>query len=392
MVMEEFDEADEAVRQLIVHVVRLDKLTSDPNNARLHDEKNLTAIRTSLSQFGQVEPLVVREGSGIVIGGNGRLEAMRDLGWQRASVSYVNLSDEQATALGIALNRTAELARWDNEKLEELLDSLSMSDEFGDMSNFGFSDGELEAMVADAEDNTPKVPVEIVQDEIPEPPEEPITKLGDIWVLGEHRVICGDSTERDHYPEAEILFTDPPYGVEYQSRVDESRSKNWGPIRNDELTGDDLSEFIIKSTPLKKFSYICAGWESISAFQNALGKPRSICVWDKLWFGLGKGYRRQFELVMFYGKINRTDLSDVWSFKRAQNYQHPTQKPVDLVAKALVDCAGESVYDPFGGSGTTLIAAEQVGISSVLVEIEPKYCDVIIQRWENLTGKKAKLQ
>lgn len=189
------------------------------------------------------------------------------------------------------------------------------------------------------------------------------------------------------------MFTDPPYGVSYISRVDVERRKDWGAIANDSLEDSDLGALLRDSIPEAKYRFICCDWHCYSLFEGALGRPKAVCVWDKGHFGLGKGYRRQHEFVMFYGTLNRTDLSDMWPFSRDPNYKHPTQKPVALVAKALRDVAkrGAKIYDPFCGSGTTIIAAEQVGMVAHGVELEPKYCDVAVQRWEALTGKKAAL-
>lgn len=372
--------------------VALEDLVEDPNNPRTHPLQNLMAIRDSLQRFGQVEPLVVRAGLGVVIGGNGRLSVMREMGWDSAEVVELELTDQQAAALSVALNRSGELAEWDTEVLRDILDDLGTED--FDVGAFALSDTDLNALMVQtmgdgSGSNEDKKDVK--QDDVPEPPKTAITKLGDVWELGRHRVVCGDCTEVNWgRREFGMVFTDPPYGVKYQSRVDKNRRKSWGVITNDDLGTEALEKLVHVAVPEAPFRYVCTCWESLGVFERALGKPRSVCVWDKEWFGLGKGYRRQFELIMFYGTLNRTDLSDVWTFSRDNDYKHPTQKPVALAVKAIHDCGADDVYDPFLGSGTTLIAAEQLDRTCYGIEIEPRYVDVAVERWENLVGAKAR--
>jgi DNA modification methylase len=238
-------------------------------------------------------------------------------------------------------------------------------------------------------------------DAAPESPDEPLTRRGDLIVLGEHRLLCGDSTLVADVELAldgcrpAMVFTDPPYGVDYQSRVDEGIRKNWGSIANDDLRGEALRRLLALSVLKLEPRYVCACWDTFVDFHAALGAPRSVIVWDKEVFGLGKGYRRQHELVLFYGSLSSTTESDVWRIGReggfGGSYVHPTQKPVALVERALKNSSalGDVIYDPFCGSGTTLIACERLGRRCVGLELEPRYCDVIAKRWEDFTGKRA---
>lgn len=369
------------------------ELVSDPDNARTHPNQNLTAIRKSLERFGQVEPLVVQRGTNVVVGGNGRLETMRSMGWTKTRVVFVDVSDVERKALGIALNRTSDLAEWDEGQLGALLEDIKASEEDLDvdalLESVSFTDKQMEKLIQVSAYQRR----ETAQDEVPEPPKVAVTKLGDVWVLGRHRLVCGDSTEAQIYDDADCVFTDPPYGVNHKGRMHqwagdaEPRTAN---IANDTASPESLLQLIRSAVPIKQFTYVCSGWESLGVFEAALGRPRSVCVWDKNSIGFGGGYRRQFELVMFWGSLARNDLSDVWRFNRVCDYQRPTQKPVELAAKALADCGAHRIYDPFLGSGTTLIAAEQLDRTCYGVEIEPCYCDVVVERWENLTGGKAR--
>jgi DNA modification methylase len=238
-------------------------------------------------------------------------------------------------------------------------------------------------------------------DYVPEPPAEPTTRSGDLIVLGNHRLLCGDSTDpaqAGQVLEGEsvaMVFTDPPYGVSYQSRVDGDRRKNWGAIAGDDLRGEDLRALLSRAIPPIEPRYVCGSWETFVDFHAACGPPRSVIVWDKEVFGLGKGYRRQWELVLFYGVLNSTTESDVWRIAReggfGGTYEHPTQKPIALVERALRNSSAieDVIYDPFMGSGTTLIACERLGRRCIGLELEPKYCDVIVRRWAEFTGRRA---
>ncbi len=188
-----------------------------------------------------------------------------------------------------------------------------------------------------------------------------------------------------------MVFTDPPYGVDYVSRVDVKRRKDWGGIKNDNLNGEDLQEFLKDSVGyLSKPKYICCNWQSVKDFFESIGMPNSLIVWDKKSMGLGANYRSQHEFILFYGKLNHRKETNVWSLKRdsTAEYTHPTQKPVELIVRAAINSSkkGEVVYDAFLGSGSTLIAAHKLERMCYGMELDPKYVDVIVQRWCDYTG------
>jgi len=374
------------------------KLTLDPNNARKHSEKNLKAIAASLEKFGQRKPIVVHRG--VVIAGNGTVEAAKSLGWTDIAIAEVpdEWDADTAKAYALADNRSAELAEWDESELAKQL--LELQDADWDITELGF---EIPAL-ADIEPTD--------EDEIPEPPVEPKTKLGDIYQLGRHRLMCGDSTDEATVlrlmdgAKADMVFTDPPYGMSYEGG---RGTQEFGQIANDALEGKALINLI--STALKNCykisnantaNYICFTWRTYNEFKQGIEQAnlqiKSCIVWDKGSIGLSHGnYRPQHEFIFYvqgewYGDRAQ---SDVWQVNRdAQaGYVHPTQKPVNLIVRALQNSSltNNTIVDPFGGSGSTLIACEQTKRQARLIELDPKYCDVIVTRWENLTGLKAEL-
>jgi site-specific DNA-methyltransferase (adenine-specific) len=371
----------------------------DPANVRRHGEKNLDAIKASLSRFGQQKPIVV-DADGIVRAGNGTLMAAKALGWPEVTIVRTSLKGAEATAYAIADNRTAELAEWDDDALAQTLAALQIEDE--ELAKVtGFDDADIDAMLA---------PAEVTEDEVPEPPVDPITKPGDLWLLGEHRLLCGDSTKAEDVErlmscqKADMMFTDPPYGVSYVGKTKKALT-----IQND---GEgDLPKLLDGSFACSLIAtrdgacwYVAAPpgklhWEFARRLME-LGVYRQTLVWVKDSMVLGHSDYHYKHEPIFYGwkpgalhrqPPNRTQVS-VWEIDRPKrNEEHPTMKPVELVAKAIENSSlrGESIYDPFLGSGTTLIAAEQLGRKCYGMEISPAYCDVIVKRWETLTGRKA---
>lgn len=378
-----------------VETVKIDSLTFDPANVRKHDEKNLAAIKASLNRFGQQKPIVV-DANGVVRAGNGTLAAAKALGWKEIRIVRSSLAGSEATAYAIADNRSAELAEWDEDALAQTLAALQIEDDaLAEATGFDLS--EIEKLTA---------PKEVEEDEVPEPPVDPITKPGDLWILGEHRLLCGDSTKADDVArlmageKADLLLSDPPYGVDYEG------------ITNDDAAG---LPSLLQGAMVQADANMCPGacyyichpdvhaYEFIQAIRDRGWKQArpSVIVWVKDRFVLGRGdYHSQSEPILYGWKegaahhqvADRTQ-SNVWEFDRpAAAEGHPTMKPVGLFAKATQNSTenGDLVYDPFLGSGTTLIAAEQLGRKCFGIEISPQYCDVIVKRWENLTGKKAK--
>lgn len=360
------------------------KPTPYEKNAKIHPTKQVEQLAKVLDRHGFDQPIVVDK-HGVVIKGHGRLLAAKHLGLEKVPVVVRDdLSPAQVREARIADNRMAELSSWDDELLGiDMREALELFPDDFDAELLGLKASFVAAHV--------RLAGEVEEPDTPEPPKNSVTKFGDVWTLGQHVLTCGDSTKLK-FSKPHTIFTDPPYGVNYVSRVEERR-KDWGGIANDNLAGEELVKFLRAAVPVAEaqFAFVCCNWRSYFDFETAYGKPNTVCVWDKGSFGLGSGYRTQHEFVMFFGTLKRTDLADVWQLNRDSRgaYQHPTQKPVALAAKALHDVDAKDVFDPFGGSGSTLLAAEQLNIPCMSIELEPKYCDVIVQRWEQLTGGKA---
>jgi len=381
---------------------KIAELKNDPANARKHSPRNLKAIRDSLDVFGQQKPIVI-DSRGVVIAGNGTLEAARELGWDEIDVVITDLDPAHAQAFGIADNRTAELAEWDTDVLGKLLEG--MDSDLADI--LSMDDLELPDSIDGGEQGEGLTD----PDEVPEPPEEPITQTGDLWLLGEHRLLCGDSTSAEDVgrlmdgEKADMLLSDPPYGVSYVGKTKESLT-----IKNDQLDESSLTEFIRNA--FNNAEAICrsgAYWFAtvppgplhllFAEDWKRRGILRQIMVWAKDSLVLGHSeYHYQHEPILFgwiagdrHKNSDRTRTT-LWEYDRPKaSREHPTMKPVPLWAQAVTDGSrrGEVVYDPFLGSGTTLIAAEQLGRKCYGMEIDPQYCDVIVKRWEDFTGQTA---
>jgi DNA modification methylase len=381
--------------------VTVASLLFDPANVRKHGERNLDSIKASLARFGQQKPIVV-DGDGIVRAGNGTLMAAKALGWDEIEIVRTNLRGSEATAYAIADNRTAELAEWDEAALAEQLAALQIDDEALAAAT-GFDASEIERMA---------LPVDVVEDEVPEVPVEPITKPGDLWLLGEHRVMCGDSadteTVRRLIPDrmCEMIVTDPPYSSGGRQDGGKRNSTSIGTRTDDTIARDNLTTkgyvalicrvlACIKS----ETAFVFTDWRmwtwTFDALESSGYPVRNMLVWDKQQMGMGFPWRSQHELIAFAkqsgAEMMDGKLGNVLQVNRQPNELHPTQKPIELIATLISNTKGETVYDPFIGSGTTLIAAEQLGRKCYGMEISPAYCDVIVKRWETLTGKKATL-
>lgn len=376
------------------HLVSISKLNLDPDNARKHDERNICTIKASLQRFGQLKPIVVQREGMLIRAGNGTVQAAQELGWKRIAAIVVDMTNEEATAFALADNRSSELGQWNVDALNRLLSDWKEDE----VAAIGFDPDELEALLSAENDGSGgwAGAQEVVEDEVPEAPAEPTAKRGQLWALGRHRVLCGDSTETAPFEVPEFLFTDPPYGVGYEAM------RGGAPIAND---GDLATAEAVTKAALKaalkgafKAGFVCSDWRSMGwvvAMLDGLNlKPKACIVWDKT-----RGvqnldrYHKQHEMLVYFGPYGgeETRCGDVWSIPRDFDPAHPTPKPVELAAKAIETAGMQTVYDPFLGSGTTLIAAEQLGRTCYGIEIEPRYVDVIIQRWENLTGETAEL-
>jgi len=385
-------------------------------NARTHSEDQVAQIAASIKEFGFNSPVLIDKDNGI-IAGHGRVMAAGKLGLDLVpTVTLDHLSDAERRAYILADNRLALNAGWDEAILASELQRLESEI---DLDLLGFDDDELTALL-DSQELEPLTD----EDAVPDAPENPATVEGDVWILGDHRLMCGDSTSVNSVEKlmaenkADMIFTDPPYGMSYgggRAKGDNvkfaKRSggiKSHGMILGDDFQGDDLIEMIrdaVGSAVLISKSgaskYICFPWRTYAEFENALsqiGLSASACiVWDKKSIGLGhSNYRPQHEFI-FYIKGDKWHgdkaQSDVWYMSRGATgeYVHPTQKPVELIEKAIHNSSKSQdiVIDVFGGSGSTLIACEKTGRCCRMMELDPKYCDVIINRWQDYTGQQA---
>lgn len=394
----------------------LDSLKPYDYNPRTHSEDQITQIAASITAFGFVNPILVGE-DGIIIAGHGRFAAARQLGLAEVPVIELGyLTPSQRRALVIADNRIAENAGWDEELLKIELEALNIED--FDLNILGFDPSEIDGLLFGSPDDPEAEPEP--EESIPEPPADPISKKGDLWLCGRHKILCGDSTKKEDYDQlfgeaerAAMVFTDPPYNVNY-GRTEETRARGKGKkiqgrnLLNDNL-GAEFNNFLEALCALAiQYTdgalYICmAGNEMYNltrAFEKGGGYVSTYIIWAKNHYTLGwSDYHKQYEPILYGWKkggdhywCGARDQSDIWHINRPhlQNL-HPTMKPVALVERAIKNSSKNKdiILDPFGGSGTTLIAAENVGRYARLIELDPKYVDVIVRRWQEATGKTA---
>jgi DNA modification methylase len=421
-------------------LVKIETLVFDPANARKHGEKNLAAIKSSLQRFGQQKPIVV-DANGVVRAGNGTLAAAKALGWKEIAIVRSPLSGSEATAYAIADNRTSELAEWDDDVLSQTLAALQIEDEELALAS-GFDAKEIDALLA---------PDEVKEDEVPDPPVDPITKSGDLWILGDHRLLCGDSTKSEDVArlmngeKADLCFTSPPYGQQ-REYTEESKAKvaDWDGLMRGVFGNLPMSEsgqVLVNLGLIHRDGEWIPYWDAWISWMREQGWRRfGWYVWDQgsglpgdwsgrlapsfefVWHFNRKATKphhcvpkksksirdRSNDAVMRMGadstqrassgksSLNTHKIPD--SVIRVQRQcgkietgdYHPAVFPVALPT-VTIQCWHGDIYEPFCGSGTTLIAAEQLGRKCYGMEISPQYCDVIVKRWENLTGKKAVL-
>jgi DNA modification methylase len=375
----------------------INDLQNDPKNARKRTDRSSKLIKESLQKFGAARSIVIDENNRI-LAGNGtiagakaagikNLKVIETDGKEIIAVKRTGLSEDEKIGLALADNRTSDLSEWDLNMLEELSQEHDL--------NPWFDNDDLKELLGETE----VLPAEGLTDpdDVPEVPEEPITKEGDLYILGNHRLLCGDSTNILHVEKlmdgnkADMVFTDPPYNVAFNGR-----SGKFDVIKNDDLSEDSFDELIIRMVEIinilkPNHYYVWCNWKFYATLQTKL--PFKGCiVWAKNVFGLGVGYRHQHEFCLFNAKIDKhiKNESDLWQVKKDVSYMHPTQKPVELAERALINHKQGNVIDLFGGSGSTLIAAERLKRQAFLMELDPKYCDVIVKRWEDFTGNKAK--
>jgi DNA modification methylase len=389
----------------------LARLQPYAKNAKVHGADQVAKLAASMAEFGWTVPCLVAE-DGELIAGHGRVLAATQLGLTEAPVIVLgHLTEAQRRAYRIADNRLAE-SPWDETLLSAELQEL-LADDF-DISLVGFSDGELDRLLAsdvgaeDAADDT--------GENVPEPPEDPVSRPGDLWLLGPHRLLCGDATVMTDLDrlmagqKADLCFTDSPYNVDYAGGVGAEKAGKGRRIMNDAL-GDGFERFLYDAcvsiiAHTAGAIYMCMSSSELHTLQKVFvaagGHWSTFIIWAKDRFTLGRSdYQRQFEPILYgwpegekHHWCGARDQGDVWFIDRpSRNDLHPTMKPVGLVERAIRNSSprGGLVLDPFGGSGTTLIAAEQTGRKAALLELDPCYVDVIVQRWQDETGREALL-
>ena len=396
------------MQTIAVEYRKVEALIPYARNAKQHTDAQVAQIAASIREFGWGAPILV-DGKNNVIAGHGRLLAARKLGMDVVPVVPMShLTDTQRRALILADNKIGENASWDDELLGLELTELR---ELGfNLDLTGFSPEEWDALINgdEAKDGLTD------DDAVPEVPETPVSKTGDVWVLGEHKLLCGDATKAPDYAAllgdelVDMTFTDPPYNVNYaNSAKDKLRGKNRA-ILNDNL-GEGFGQFLHDACSnilarTKGAVYVAMSSSELdtlqSAFRRAGGRWSTFIIWAKNTFTLGRAdYQRQYEPILYGWRdgadhfwCGDRDQGDVWQIKKPQkNDLHPTMKPVELVERAVKNSSKsrDLVLDPFGGSGSTLIACEKTGRRARLIELDPKYVDVIVRRWQDWTGKTA---
>ena len=398
----------------------VDALIPFARNARTHSDEQVKQIAASIREFGFNNPILIRDDL-TVIAGHGRLAAAKVLGLKEVpTISLAHLTPLQVRAYVLADNKLALNAGWDDEMLALELQELAL--EGFDAALTGFDEVEIGALLADKTEEGLTD-----EDEVPETPEEPTTKLGYIWICGHHRVMCEDSTSIDSVDKllmgekAEMVFTDPPYNIGYKGTMSRTTvngvqvghvtaSARHDEIANDKMTENEFRDFMVSVISIISLRchgswYVCFGSQTLDLLLSPLRQAgmvwKSIIIWRKEQSTISaKDYKSMYEPIV-YGRFGddffgeRYHERDVWEFNRTKkNDLHPTMKPIELVANALShgSAKGHVVLDLFGGSGSTMIACEKTGRASRLMELNPHYCDVIVKRWQDFTGKKATLE
>lgn len=401
-----------------------------PRNARVHSKKQIRQIADSIERFGFTNPVLISD-DGEIIAGHGRVEAARLLGRKTVpTIALSHLSEAERRAYVLADNKLALNAGWDREILAIELQGLIDLD--FDLSVTGFSLAEIDFALDEAGDSDPEGS-DAPEDAVPPIAGEAVSRRGDIWALGRHRLICGDAREPSDYSavlgeeRADLVFTDPPYNVPIDGHV-----SGLGKVQHrefafasGEMSESQFNAFLTETLSATSsfmrdgaIAFVCMDWrhmgELLAAGKSAFTELKNLVVWNKTNGGMGSFYRSKHELIFVFknGTAEHTNSfglgdtgryrTNVWDYagissmsatRCSELEMHPTVKPVAMIAEAIRDCSkrGEIVLDAFGGSGSTLIAAEKTGRAARLIEYDPLYCDTIIRRWEALTGKRATL-
>ena len=408
----------------------IDLLKPYPRNARTHSKKQIRQIAASIERFGFTNPVLVSD-RGEIIAGHGRVAAARLLGRKTVpTLSLSHLSDAERRAYVLADNKLAMNAGWDKEILAIELQAL-VDLEF-DVELTGFSLAEVDLAIDEANEASIEGPLE-PEDAVPAVTGEPVTRMGDIWHLGRHRLLCGDTRDVAAMDQlmggerADLVFTDPPYNVAIDGNVCGLGSVKHREFAfaSGEMSQGQFTTFLAETLGNiarvmrdGAIAYVCMDWrhtgELLAAGEQCFTELKNLVVWNKTNGGMGAFYRSKHELVFVFkqgtaahtnsfglGETGRyrtnvwdyAGISSIGASRSDELAMHPTVKPVALIADAIRDCSrrGEIVLDGFGGSGSTLIAAEKTGRSARVVEYDPVYCDTIIRRWQDYTGKRARI-
>jgi len=393
-----------------IEEIATDELLPYARNSRTHSAEQVAQIAASIKEFGFTNPVLV-DADNSIIAGHGRVMAARRLSLKAVPcIRLTHLTEAQKRAYVIADNKLALNAGWDDEMLA--LEIKDLQEEDFDISLLGFEDAELEKIMAAVAEEVQGLTDE---DAVPETPEEPVTKPGDIYQLGKHRLMCGDATRIDELERlcngqmVDMWLTDPPYNVAY-----EGKTKDALTIRNDKMENDQFRQFLrdsyVAADAVMKPGAVFYIWHADSEGYNFRGaaydanwKIRQCLIWKKSTMVMGRqDYHWKHEPCLYGWKdgaghlwaADRKQTTILEFEKPSRNGEHPTMKPVALFAYQMLNNTkgGDIVLDSFGGSGTTLLACEKNGRIGYLMELDPKYCDVIVKRWEDFTGQKAQLE
>lgn len=397
-----------------IESIEIEKLIFDPSNARKHNNKNIEAIKGSLAKFGQQKPVVIDD-KNIILAGNGTVAAAKELGWKSINAVRSNLtSDVQKTAFAIADNRTAELADWDEGVLTQHL--LSLQAEDFDLGDIGFDELDLKNILGDVIPPFTSIEEDSIPDDAPQR-----AKSGDIWQLGQHKLLCGDSSSPENIAalfqgeKCDMVFTDPPYRMEMGNKSERNiKNDPSGLTRASAKLGERIKDIIdfepeafLAVLPSvfpkgKMNAYIFCNKDLVPDYLNwgkSQGYSFNILVWKKPnSMPLGGTHRPDLEYLLVFRKsaiwnngVEGVNYSKCLEFARDNSTEHPTMKPIGLIANELLISSnqGSLVVDFFLGSGSTLIAAEKTGRRCYGFEMDTKYCDIILQRWENASGASA---
>jgi DNA modification methylase len=403
-----------AATPLAVEHVPIDQLRPDPANPRRISDADLEALTRSLKEWGFVQPVLARSEDNVVIGGHQRLLAARRLGYKTVPVIFLDLSVEQARALNLALNKIS--GDWDQELLARMLADLKVSDI--DLSLTGFGEDEVAKLLKKLEIREKRDRAEHfdLDAALEAARAAPRAKRGDLFVLGDHRVLCGDATDTASLArlmdgkKAGMAFTDPPYNVNLGDHGGQQQGQRRRRLQNDSLSPDAWEDFCRRwsrnlTASVEGAIYICMStkeWPLVSrVLAEEGGHWSDTIIWAKDRFVLGRAsYQRQYEPIWFGWRegakpfwCGDRDQGDLWRIERpSDNDLHPTMKPLPLIERAIENSSrpGDSVLDLFLGSGSTLIAAERTGRACLAMELEPHYVDVAVMRWEVFSGEKAR--